>query len=154
MLFFALLLALTAAAALFTAGWRARMRAALAIALLLIGTDHWLTPARYLAMMPPWIPLHYELVLFTGVCELAGALGLLWPRTRRLAGVMLALYFVAVFPANVHNALNGLTVQGLPQAAWYYWVRLAFQPLAIWWALFSAEVIRWPFAHVRAGAAS
>jgi len=33
---------------------------------------------------------------------------------------MLAIYFVAVFPANIHNPLNGLPVDGLPQAAWYY----------------------------------
>ncbi len=52
---------------------------------------------------------------------------------------------MVVFPANVHNALNGLAVEWLPQAAWYYWLRLPFQPLAIWWALFSAELIRWPF---------
>jgi len=57
---------------------------------------------------------------------------------------MLAVYFVAVFPANIHNALNGLAVEGLPQAGWYYWLRLPFQPLAIWWALFSAQLVRWP----------
>jgi hypothetical protein len=34
----------------------------------------------------------------------------------------------------------------LPQAAWYYWARLPFQPLAIWWALYAVELIRWPFA--------
>jgi uncharacterized membrane protein len=72
---------------------------------------------------------------------------LLVPRLRRLAGAMLALYFVAVFPANIHNALNGLSVDGLPQSGWYYWVRLPFQPLAIWWALYSAELIRWPFGR-------
>jgi uncharacterized membrane protein len=52
-----------------------------------------------------------------------------------------------VFPANVHNALSGLAVDGLPQASWYYWLRLPFQPLAIWWAVFSAQLIRWPFAE-------
>jgi uncharacterized membrane protein len=154
MLFFALLALLTAGAALFMPGWPARMRLAMSLALLLIGTDHWLTPGRYLAMMPPWIPLHYELVLFTGAAEIAGAIGLLWGRTRRLAGVMLGLYFVAVFPANLHNALHGLAVEGLPQAAWYYWARLPFQPLAIWWALFSAEVIRWPLKAAAAGGRS
>ena len=146
MLFFTLLAVLTGAAAMFTGNWQLRMRIALAIALALVGTDHWLSPERYLPMMPSWIPLHPELVLLTGAAEAAGAVGLLWSRTRRLAGLMLAIYFVAVFPANVHNALNGLAVDGLPQAAWYYWARLPFQPLAIWWALFSAELIRWPFA--------
>ena len=146
MLFFALLAALTAAIALVhrQSGWPQRMRLAMAIALIAAGMDHWANPGRYLAMMPPWVPLHYEMVLFTGVAEIAGAIGLLITRTRALAGLALAIYFVAVFPANIHNALNGLAVDGLPQAAWYYWVRLPFQPLAIWWALYSAELIRWP----------
>jgi uncharacterized membrane protein len=146
MLFFTLLvvIALIAAAAR-VPGWPARMRIAMAAALFFVGADHWLNPQRYLPMMPPWVPFHLEMVLFTGAAEVAGGLGLLVPRLRRLAGALLALYFVAVFPANIHNALNGLSVEGLPQAQWYYWVRLAFQPLAIWWALFSAELTRWPF---------
>jgi uncharacterized membrane protein len=119
------------------------MRLGMALALLFVGSDHWINPGRYLPMMPAWIPLHLELVLFTGAAEIAGALGLLIPQTRRLAGWMLAIYFVAVFPANIHNALNGVTVEGLPQASWYYWARLPFQPLAIWWALYAAELIRW-----------
>ena len=149
MLFFALLVVLTLLALLIPGvqGWPARMRLALALSLFFIGSDHWINPQRYLAMMPPWIPLHLELVLFTGAAEIAGGLGLLLPNFRRLAGLMLALYFVAVFPANLHNALNGLAVEGLPQAGWYYWLRLPFQPLAIWWALFSAQLIRWPFAN-------
>ena len=146
MLFFALLALLTAGIALVhrRSDWPQRMRLALAIALIAVGADHWANPARYLAMMPPWVPLHYEMVLFTGAAEIAGALGIIVRRTRALAGFALAAYFVAVFPANLHNALNGLAVDGLPQAAWYYWVRLPLQPLAIWWALFSAELIRWP----------
>ena len=152
MLFFALLALLTLLAtglhharvpALDT--WPARMRLAMALALLFAGTDHWLNPQRYLPMMPGWIPLHLELVLFTGAAEIAGGVGVLWNRTRRLAGLMLAVYFVAVFPANIHNALNSVAVEGLPQAAWYYWARLPFQPLAIWWALYAAQLIRWPF---------
>ena len=83
-------------------------------------------------------------MLFFGLAEIAGAIGLLVPRLRRPAGLMLAIYFVAVFPANVHNALNGLAVDGLPQASWYYWAHLPFQPLAIWWALYAAQIIVWP----------
>jgi len=148
MLFFALLVVLALLALLIPGmpGWPGRMRFALALSLLFVGSDHWINPQRYLAMMPPWIPLHLELVLFTGAAEIAGGLGLLLPKFRRAAGLTLALYFVAVFPANIHNALNGVSVEGLPQASWYYWLRLPFQPLAIWWALFSAQLIRWPFA--------
>jgi uncharacterized membrane protein len=148
MLFFALLVVLTLAALPLPGmkDWPARMRFAMALALFFVGADHWANPQRYLAMMPPWIPLHLELVLFTGAAEIAGGLGLLIPRFRKSAGLLLAIYFVAVFPANIHNAVHGLSVEGLPQAAWYYWLRLPFQPLAIWWALFSAQLITWPFA--------
>jgi uncharacterized membrane protein len=148
MMFFALLIVLTGLAWVlpWTKTGPARMRIAMALALFLVGSDHWLNPDRYLAMMPPWIPLHRELVFFTGAAELAGGAGLLIPRLRKLAGALLALYFVAVFPANIHNAMNGLAVEGLPTATWYYWLRLPFQPLAIWWALYSAELIRWPFS--------
>ncbi|HEX6266060.1 MAG TPA: hypothetical protein VFZ81_04105 [Burkholderiales bacterium] len=111
MLFFGLLLVLTLLAIPVSRAWPARMR---------------------LAMMPVWIPLHLELVLFTGAAEIAGGLGLLIPRFRKAAGVLLAIYFVAVFPANIRNAVNGLAVEGLPQAGWYYWLRLPFQPLALW----------------------
>lgn len=151
MLFVALLVLFTLVAALphrlglhVLPSWPARMRVALSAALLLIGLDHWLTPTRYLAMMPPYLPLHEPLVLFTGACEVAGAMGLLWPRTRGLAGIMLAIYFVCVFPANLHNALHGLNTQGLPSAGWYYWARLPFQPLIILWTLYAAELLRWP----------
>ncbi|PAU53126.1 hypothetical protein BZL42_23075 [Pseudomonas indica] len=117
------------------------MRLAMALALLFVGFDHWLTPGRYLPMMPDYLPYHLPLVLFTGACELAGAVGLLLPQTRRLAATMLALYFVCVFPANIHNALNGLNVDGLPSVQWYYWLRLPFQPLIILWALYAGGVI-------------
>lgn len=123
------------------AGWPARMRLGMAVALLLVGSDHLLTPQRYLPMMPDFLPYHLELVLFTGLCELAGAIGLLLPRWRRWAALALALYFVCVFPANIKNALEGLNVEGLPAATWYYWLRLPMQPLIILWVLYAGELI-------------
>lgn len=148
MFFFAIVLAATLAARLVermvdrqSGSWTSSMRWGLAAALIFFGMDHLLTPQRYLDMIPDFLPFHAEIVLFTGLCEIAGALGILLPRTRRLAGIMLAIYFVCVFPANIKNAVEGLAVDGLPTASWYYWVRLLFQPLAIWWALHAAEVI-------------
>ncbi|NQD91658.1 DoxX family membrane protein [Pseudomonas sp. CrR25] len=117
------------------------MRLAMVLALMLAGSDHLLNPQRYLPMMPEVLPYHLELVLFTGVCELAGAVGLLLPRWRRYAAMALALYFVCVFPANLKNALDGLNVEGLPAATWYYWLRLPFQPLIICWALYAGGLL-------------
>lgn len=116
--------------------WTSSMRWGMAAALVFFGMDHLLTPDRYLPMIPSMLPYPAEIVLLTGLCELAGAIGLLVPSTRRLAGIMLAIYFVCVFPANIKNA-----VEGLPTASWYYWVRLLFQPIAIWWALRASEMI-------------
>ncbi len=151
MLFFALILVVTLLAALASrlgvpglTDWRACMRWGLALALVFTGVDHLVTPQRYLAMMPDFVPFHPQIVLFTGVCEILGAIGMLIPRLRHLAGVMLAIYFVCVFPANINNAIAGLAVQGLPTGRWYYWVRLLFQPAVIWWALYSTSVIAWP----------
>lgn len=148
MLFITLLLGLTAIAALAhrcrapgVATWPQRMRLAMAMALLMVGIDHLLTPGRYLAMMPDYLPFPGQLVLFTGLCELAGAVGLLIPLLRRYAAIALAVYFVCVFPANIKNALDGLHIEGLPAAAWYYWLRLPFQPLIILWALYAGELI-------------
>lgn len=131
------------------ADWPSRMRFALAGALVFFGTDHLLTPDRYLPMVQGLVPWPAFIVGFTGVCEIAGGVGLLIPRLRRLTGILLAIYFVAVFPANIRNAVQGLSVAGLPDAQWYYWLRLAFQPLAVWWALFCAGVIRWPLTEAR-----
>jgi uncharacterized membrane protein len=122
------------------------MRIGLAAGLLLFGADHLLTPARYLAMLPPALPFPDLIVAVTGLCEIAGALGLLAPRLRHLAGWMLGLYFICVFPANIRNALAaGAGIEGLSALpAWYFWLRLVLQPLAVWWALRAAEVIAWP----------
>ncbi len=156
MLFFAFLVVLTAIAAIADrvrlgglGTWPLRMRWALALALLFFGIDHLANPGRYLPMIAGFVPFPLEVVLATGLCEIAGGLGLLVPRLSRAAGILLAVYFVCVFPANIRNALAGGGIDGLPSAAWYYWVRLAFQPIAVWWALYAAEVIRWPRRHAR-----
>ena len=157
MLFFAMLMmgaALAAAAG--HAGlpglddWPSRMRWALALALMFFGIDHLANPARYLPMIEGFVPFPATVVLATGLCEIAGGLGLLVLRLRRAAGILLAIYFVCVFPANIRNALAGGGIEGLPSAAWYYWARLAFQPIAVWWALYAAEAIRWPGSAARA----
>lgn len=120
---------------------RLAMRIGMSAAFLFVGIDHLVTPERYLAMMPPFVPFHPEVIFFTGLCEIAGAVGLLWPRFTRIAALMLALYAVAVFPANIHNAIYGLSVEGLPQSSTYYWIRLFFQPLIIVWALYAGGII-------------
>lgn len=114
------------------------------------GLVHVLSPHGFLAIMPPGIPFPREVVIFTGLCEIAGAIGLLIPRTRRLAGIMLALYAVCVWPANIYHAVSGVAVPPLPSSWWYHAPRLLLlQPLFIWAPLWSAGVIDWPFGRRR-----
>lgn len=102
-------------------------------AFLFAGVSHFTNPARYVDMMPPFIPAHAEMVIASGIAEIAGAVGLMIPATRRAAGIGLLALLIAVFPANVYVAIAGKTIEGLPSASWYYWVRLPFQFVYIVW---------------------
>ena len=103
-----------------------------ALALLFVGAGvlHFLRPATYLAIMPPALPAPLALVYVSGFFELAGGLGLLPSRTRRLAGWGLLALLVAVFPANVYMALihEQLHIPG-----WVAWGRLPLQLPLLWW---------------------
>lgn len=111
----------------------------------LIGIVHLAATDKFLPIMPGWVPEPRLVVIATGLCEIAGAIGLAVPRFRRLAGVMLALYAVCVFPANIKHAVEGIPIAGLPDSWWYHGPRFALQPVLVWWALYGAGVIDWPF---------
>ena len=89
------------------------------------GALHFVRPEAYEAIMPPALPAPRALVFASGAAEIAGGLGLLHPRTRRLAGWWLVLTLVAVFPANVHMAVNAERFAQFP--AWALWARLPLQ---------------------------
>lgn len=116
-----------------------RAATAMAALFLFAGSDHFLHPARYTAMIPPVLPSPLALTYVSGFFELAGAAGLLIPRTRRWAAWGLVALLLAVFPANIYVAFAGLSVEGLPAARWYYWVRLPIQFLFLAWAVWLAR---------------
>lgn len=95
------------------------------------GRAHFTNTEGYMGIMPPYLPWHRELVLASGVFEVAGGLGLLFPATRRAAGVGLAALLVAVFPANIHMAVSGAKLGGFPSEPWMAWARLPLQPALI-----------------------
>jgi uncharacterized membrane protein len=109
------------------------------------GVLHIMSSQAFLKIMPPLIPFPREVVILTGLCEIFGAAGLLLPRTRRLAGIMLALYALCVWPANIYHALSGVSVPPLPSTWWYHGPRLLLQPVFIWAPLWAADVIDWPW---------
>ena len=109
------------------------------------GVVHLAAAPAFLPIMPDWVPAPEAVILATGVCEIAGSIGLLTIRWRRWAGILLALYAVCVFPANIKHALEGIDVPQLPHSWWYHAPRLAAQPVLVWWALFCAHVVDWPW---------
>jgi len=86
----------------------ARARAVYAIAALFVaaGVLHFVIPRSYEAIVPPSLPARLFLVYLSGACELAGGVGLLVPRTRRLAALGLIALLAAVFPANVQMLVD------------------------------------------------
>lgn len=110
-------------------------RSLLGVAFVVAGVNHFRSPEMYLAMMPPWLPAHELLNTISGGAEIAGGLGLLIPRTRRLAAIGLIVLLVAVFPANLHVAFNGWPGTDTPQ--WLLFARLPFQLVLIAWVIFS-----------------
>ncbi len=126
---------------------RTGMRWLIALFYLAAGIVHLTATDKFLLIMPDWVPYPRNVILMTGACEIAGAIGLMVPRVRKLAGIMLALYAFCVFPANVKHAIDNIHVPGLPSSWWYHGPRLLAQPILIWWALFASGAIDWPWAR-------
>jgi len=91
----------------------------------------------FVRMMPASIPWPRDMVYFTGVCEIAGAVGLLFPEFRRAAAYALIGFFLAVLPANIHAVRAGVTLRGKPATS--LWLRIPMQILLIAIAFWAAR---------------
>lgn len=119
---------------------RIRRMALLALAgtFIAAGTAHFVWPARYASIVPPYLPAPLLLVYASGLFEVLGGLGVLLPVTRRAAGWGLVLLLIAVFPANLHMALHPADFDHLAPA-WALWARLPLQLVFIAWALWATR---------------
>ena len=96
------------------------------------GVNHFLMPDKYVALVPPYLPWPLALVYLSGVAEVALGVLLLIPRFRSRAAWGLIALLIAVFPANLHMALNPEQFPDIPPAA--LWVRLPLQGVLVAWA--------------------
>lgn len=72
------------------------------------GVLHLVKPKLFAPAMPAWVPAHHEVIVWSGVAELACAAGLAVPRTRRVAGLAGLGLLLGVYPANVQMAVDAL----------------------------------------------
>ena len=104
-----------------------------AAAFVAAGTNHFVKPRFYQSIVPPRFPNPALLVAISGVCEIAGGVGLLVRPLRRPAGWGLIALLIAVFPANIYMALFPNRIPGLHISRWILWLRLPLQPIFIAW---------------------
>jgi uncharacterized membrane protein len=108
-------------------------RALLAIFFGFAGAMHFVAPQPYIGIVPSWLPNAPLMVIISGVAEILGGLGVVHPRTRRLAGWGLIALLVAVFPANIHMLQLGYVNHSTPLWKAALWFRLPLQLLMLWW---------------------
>ena len=112
------------------ATWVGATRYALATMLVFTASAHFTKmKGALLRMMPDWVPQPMALVYFTGVCEIAGAIGLIVSYLRQAAGIALIVFFIVVFPANVKAARTGVAVGAKRPTP--LWLRALMQVLFI-----------------------
>ena len=99
------------------------------------GVTHFTSPEFFVNIMPPYIGWHLETVYISGLLEILGALGILLPATRQIAGNCLFVLTIAVSPANIHMWMNPQLFPDVPEL--FLSVRLVIQVLllaCIWWS--------------------
>ena len=105
----------------------------LGIGFIFVGVLHFVRPSGFVAIVPPFLPAHLELVYISGVFEILGGIGLFLPQYRRVTIIGLIALVIAVFPANIYMVMHPeefATGWITPLALW---IRLPLQPLLIWW---------------------
>jgi uncharacterized membrane protein len=99
------------------------------------GSLHFIKPALYLRIMPPYIPWPIAMVWVSGGFEILGGVALLSPATRRAAAWGLVALLIAVFPANLYMAMHPAEAGAAGIAPVLRWGRLPLQAVLIWWLL-------------------
>jgi uncharacterized membrane protein len=110
---------------------------ALCLAFVTAGVNHFTNPDFFVAIMPPYLPAHLELVYLSGVFEILLGVAVLVPKLRSLAGWGLIALLLAIFPANLHMALHPELFPDIEPVALY--IRLPIQFLLIGWAFWATR---------------
>jgi uncharacterized membrane protein len=112
--------------------FREAMKVLMAMLYIAAGILHFLYPQVYLRIMPPYLPWPMFLQYLAGFFEFVLGVLLLFPKYTRLAAWGLIALLIAVYPANIHMAVNRHLYPEF--SVWYHWVRLPLQFVLIAWA--------------------
>ena len=110
------------------------LRVVLALAIITVGITHFTRADQFVRIVPPQLPDPLAIVYISGVFEILGGIGLLVPIVSVAAAWGLVALFIAVFPANINQAVNSIPIDGIPDHPALYWFRLPFQAVLIAWA--------------------
>jgi uncharacterized membrane protein len=112
----------------------------LGLLFILAGVNHFINPALYVGIMPPYLPWHLSLVYLSGIFEILFGTFVFVPKWTKVSAWGLILLLIAVFPANLHMALNTRDFSFIP--ALLLWLRLPFQAVLIIWAYWHTRSTR------------
>lgn len=108
------------------------------------GYAHLVSPEPFLAITPDWVPFPDEVIYWTGIAEILGAIGLVQPFSKKLrqaAGAGLALYALCVWPANINHMMMDLQSDDGGLGLAYHIPRMIAQPILIWLAMWFGDVV-------------
>lgn len=100
------------------------------------GIAHFVVADFFIQAMPDYLAYHQELVMVSGVFEILGAIGILLPQTRLIAGYGLMALIIAVYPANINMAMQPEKYQNISEL--FLYIRLPMQFILlwfVWWAI-------------------
>jgi uncharacterized membrane protein len=101
-----------------------------------VGVLHFVRPRFFEQIVPPYLPWPLALVYISGYFEILGGCCIMIPAVRRLAGWGLIALLIAVFPANIHMAVNNVVPEGATFTPLQLWLRLPLQLVfiaGVWW---------------------
>jgi uncharacterized membrane protein len=122
------------------------MKYLLALLFILAGVNHFYNPNFYLRIMPPYLPWPSALHLIAGFFEFVFGVMLLIPRFQKWAAWGLIALLLAIYPANIHMAINNHLYPDVSKV--FLWIRLPLQfvPIAwAWWFTKADEEGKWKY---------
>ena len=106
------------------------------ITFILIGFSHLRDPQKFVDIVPSYLPYALFLVYLTGIMEIAGGIGIIYPETRVVSGRLLAIFLIAVFPANIYMWTHDVAFNGTKLTTAQHILRSFLQIFLIFMALF------------------